>query len=82
MGSLRQKAMKLLTAICRKGDNLVLEEKKFYSIKYSRIMTKYIVRRQSPGQPRETLIETYNAVELVKQLAAIYAAISEVQDGT
>ena len=78
----RQTALKLLTAICIKGDRLTLEEKRFYSIKYSRIMTKYIVRRQSPGQPRGTLIETYNAAELVKQLAAIYAAISEVQDGT
>ena len=72
MKNITDKCYRLLLALNRKGDNLSIEEKRFYSRPYERIMTKYILRRKLPGKPKETLCASYSAVELLKTLVAIW----------
>ena len=72
MKSIMDKCYKLLLALNRSGDNLSIEEKRFYSRPYERIMTKYILVRKLPGAPKERLIETYKATELLKLLVGLW----------
>ena len=73
MPNYRSLAQKLQQALCISGQNVTMEEKRFYSIRYGKMMTKYIVKRQQPGLGKETLVETYSIVEVVKKLASIYS---------
>lgn len=72
MKSIMDKCYKLLLALNRSGDNLSIEEKRFYSRPYERIMTKYILVRKLPSAPKERLIETYKATELLKLLVRLW----------
>lgn len=72
MKDLRQLAYKLQTALNLAGLPVVISEKKFWSIKYKRPITKYKAKIRWPDRYAETIIETYSAAELVKALAAKY----------
>ncbi len=82
MPNYKSLALKLQTALCLAGEHITIEEKRFYSIRYKRMLTKYIVRRQQPGQARETLIESYSVIDVVKGLAELYAATGGVNSGS
>lgn len=82
MPNYKNTARKLQTALCMAGENISIDEKHFYSIPYKKMLTKYIVRRQRPGQPREKIIETYSIVDVVKALAELYAATGGVHNGS
>ena len=72
MKSIMDKYYKLLLALNRNGDELAIEEKRFYSRPYERMMTKYILIRKEPGRRKERLIETYKATELLKLLVKLW----------
>ena len=72
MKDIMGKCYKLLLALNRNGDNLSIEEKRFYSRPYQRIMTKYILIRKLPGAPKERLIETYKATELLLLMVKLW----------
>lgn len=72
MKNIRALALKLQKALCMRGENISFEEKRFYSIVYRRMLTKYIIRRYAPGRKRETLLETYKLSEAVLKLAELY----------
>lgn len=82
MASMRNTALTLLKAINLKGNEIYLEEKRWYSTRCQHIVTKYVVRRKEPGKPRETLIETCKPHELVIGLADLYSSLCEVENGT
>lgn len=78
----RNTMFKLQMALCLAGENVSVDEKRFYSIPYKKMLTKYIVKRQHPGEPKETIIETYRVVDVVKALAELYNATGGVQNGS
>lgn len=82
MPNYRNLALKLQSALCMAGEHVTMEEKRFYSIRYNRMLTKYIVKRQLPGRPKEILVESYSVIEVVKTMAEIYAAVKEAADGS
>lgn len=82
MPNYKNLALKLQNALCRSGENVTMEEKRFYSIRYKRMLTKYIVKRQRPGEPKETIAESYSVIEVVKALAALYEAVKEAENGS
>lgn len=81
MPNYRSLALKLQTALCLAGQHISIEEKRFYSIRYKRMLTKYIVRRQMPGEPREVVAESYSVIDVVKRLAELYATTGGGKDG-
>ena len=81
MANYKSLALKLQTALCLAGEHIAIDEKRFYSIRYKRMLTKYILRRQVPGQPKETIAESYSVIEIVKRLAELYAATGGEKDG-
>ena len=82
MPNYKSLALKLQTALCLAGQHIMVEEKRFYSIRYKRMLTKYMVKRQNPGERKETLLESYSIIDVVKQLAELYAATGGVNDGS
>lgn len=73
MAGLNKTAEKLLTALCRGGANLTLDRKVFFSRRYGRVLTKYILRERDAMTGRRTrLLETYKLGEVVKLLAERY----------
>lgn len=82
MPNYKSLALKLQTALCLAGQHITMEEKRFYSIRYKRMLTKYIVKRQNPGERKETLLESYSIIDVVKRLAELYAATGGVKDGS
>lgn len=69
MKDLKQTAYKLQTALNRMDVPVIIREKRFFSIKYQRPMTKYKVQIRWPDRYAETLADTYSIVEVVKALA-------------
>lgn len=82
MPSYKSLAQKLQTALCVCGVPVVIEEKRFYSIKYKRFITKYEVYRKEPGQRKEILAETYSIIDVIKKLAELYATTGGVNNGS
>lgn len=73
MAGLSKTADRLLTALGRCGAQVTLDRRVFYSRKYGRVMTKYIVKeRDAATGKRARLLETYKLSEVVKLLAARY----------
>ena len=64
---------RLLTALGKRGMAVRVEQRRFWSRKYERIMTKRIVLERDPtdGKWRRTL-ETYRLPEVVRYLASLY----------
>lgn len=67
-----------MEALCRKGRQVSIEQKCFYSIRYARVMTKYIIRERDAATNRNPKVfETYSAVELVMRLAEMYKEVTK-----
>lgn len=75
MKDLKQLAYKLQTALNLEGLPVVISEKRFWSKKYKRPITKYKAKIRWPDKYAELIISTYSAAELVKALAAKYKEI-------
>lgn len=74
-------AHKLQEALCRKGRQVSIEQRRFWSIRYERVMTKYIVREREPETGRNPKVfETYVITELVIFLAKMYGEATERGD--
>lgn len=66
-------AYKLQEALCRKGRPVSIEQRRFWSIRYKRLMTKYIVRaREAETGRNPKVFETYVITDLVIFLAKMY----------
>lgn len=79
MPGLNKTAEKLLTALCHSGADVTLDRRVFFSRKYHRVMTKYIVKERDAETGRRTrLLETYKLGEVVKLLAKRYGEIRAV----
>lgn len=80
MKSLSDTAGKLLLALGRAGVDVTLEQKRFWSRKYEKMMTRYTVRRRDAvTQKRETLLETYKLSEVVMLLASLWEDVRNGQ---
>lgn len=69
---MRKTARKLEMALNLRGDNIILEEKRFFSTKYQKIMTCYKVVRCQPGEQREILIKSWSLKDATLYLAKLY----------
>lgn len=79
MKNLKQTAYKLQTALNRQGVPVIIHEKRYFSIKYQRPMTKYKVQIRWPDRYAETLADTYSVAEVIKALAGKLEAMQEAQ---
>lgn len=70
--SMTSTARKLEYALNLRGEHVLLEERRFFSTKYSKIMTSYKIVRCEPGKRRETLLETWKLRDAVLYLAELY----------
>ena len=78
MKSLSETAGKLLMALNRSGIPVSLEQKRFWSRKYEKMMTKYTVKRADKATgKKEKLLESYSMSEVVKLLAALWKECGE-----
>lgn len=74
-------AYKLQEALCRKGRPVSIEQRRFWSIRYERVMTKYIVRaREAETGRNPKVFETYAITDLVIFLAELYGKAAERGD--
>ena len=81
MKSLNDTANRLLLALGRAGADVSLEQKRFWSRSYGKMMTKYTVRtRDKATQRRERLLETYKLADVVVLLAELYEAEREERE--
>lgn len=79
MAGLSKTADKLLIALGRCGADVTLDKRVFFSRKYGRMLTKYIVRERDPASRRRVrLLESYKLSEVVKLLAERYEEIMAV----
>ena len=69
---------KLLTALYMEGAPVVLNEKKFFSTKYQKVMTKYKVKVTDPTSGKsETILNSYSLRDVVLCLAEQYRGLKE-----
>ena len=69
-----QTANKLLLALCMEGRMVSMDQRRFWSRNYEKMMTKYTVKEADPESGRKTkLLETYKLSAVVELLAAMYA---------
>ena len=79
MAGLNKTADKLLIALNRNGADVTLDRRVFFSRRYGRMLTKYIVRERDAATGRRTrLLESYKLSEVVKLLAERYEEIRAV----
>ena len=69
---LKKTADRLIIALNMSGHSVRMEQKTFFSRKYERMMTKYIVSHQQDSGKWERVLETYKLSEVVKLLAGMY----------
>ncbi len=70
--SMTKTARKLEMALNLRGEPVVLEEKRFWSVECKRIMTCYKVLRCEPGRKKEVLLKTWKIREATMLLANLY----------
>lgn len=80
MPNMRELAYKLQTALNVENVPVVISEKRFFSRKYSRPITKYKAKIRWPDRYADQIIETYSAAELVKALAAKYLEVQAAKE--
>ena len=69
---------KLLTALYMENAPVVLNEKKFFSTKYQKVITKYNIRATDPKTGKqETILESYSLKDVVLCLAEQYRRLRE-----
>lgn len=67
---------KLQTALCMRGEKIKIDQRQSWSEKNERMVTKYVIRQEvfDKKQQRmkyETILESYQAADVVKRLAAL-----------
>ena len=76
MPRLKNIAYKLQTALCQRGRYIKINQHQAYSERQGRMVTKYVLQEtmELPNGKRksETILETYQLADVVKELAAIY----------
>ena len=70
--SMTKTARKLELALNLRGDPVVLEEKRFWSVECKRVMTCYKVLRCEPGQKKQVLLKTWKLRDATLLLANLY----------
>lgn len=70
--SMTKTARKLELALNLRGEPVVLEEKRFWSVECKRIMTCYKVLRCEPGRKKEVLLKTWKIREATLLLVNLY----------
>ena len=70
--SMTKTARKLEMALNLRGEPVVLEEKRFWSVECKRIMTCYKVLRCEPGKKKQALLKTWKLREATLLLANLY----------
>lgn len=72
--NMRFMAYKLQSALSQRGEHYKINQLQSYSVRHDRMVTKYVVEKAVPGQPRgERVLETYSMADVVKTLAKIYS---------
>lgn len=72
--NLKQLTYKLQSALSQRGEHYKINQLQSYSVRHDRMVTKYVVEKTVPGEPRgERVLETYSMAEVVKTLAKIYS---------
>ena len=72
--NMRFMAYKLQSALSQRGKYYKINQLQSYSVRHDRMVTKYVVEKTVPGEPRgERVLETYSMAEVVKTLAKIYS---------
>lgn len=72
--NMRFMAYKLQSALSQRGEHYKINQLQSYSVRHDRMVTKYVVEKIVPGQPRgERVLETYSMADVVKTLAKIYS---------
>lgn len=72
--NMRFMAYKLQSALSQRGEYYKINQLQSYSVRHDRMVTKYVVEKTVPGEPRgERVLETYSMAEVVKTLAKIYS---------
>ena len=67
---------KLQTALCMRGEKIKINQRQSWSEKNERMVTKYVIQKEvfDKKQQRmkyETILESYQAADVVKHLAAL-----------
>lgn len=72
--NMRFMAYKLQSALSQRGEHYKINQLQSYSVRHDRMVTKYVVEKTGPGEPRgERVLETYSMADVVKKLAEIYS---------
>lgn len=72
--NMRFMAYKLQSALSQRGEHYKINQLQSYSVRHDRMVTKYVVEKIVPGEPRgERVLETYSMAEVVKTLVKIYS---------
>lgn len=72
--NMRFMAYKLQSALSQRGEHYKINQLQSYSVRHDRMVTKYVVEKIVPGEPRgERVLETYSMADVVKTLAKIYS---------
>lgn len=69
--NLRQTAYRIQTALCQRGRYIKINQQQIYSENLGRMVTKYVLqekRNVNGKQKNVTLIETFQMVDVVKEL--------------
>ncbi len=72
--NMRFMAYKLQSALSQRGEHYKINQLQSYSVRHERMVTKYVIEKIVPGEPRgERVLETYSMADVVKKLAEIYS---------
>lgn len=77
---IKQLAYKLQTALCQKGRYIKINQQQLYSERSERMVTKYVLQEKcvaKNGAKNQTLLETFQIVDVVKFLAKELGDMSE-----
>lgn len=67
---------KLQTALCMRGEKIKINQRQCWSEKNERMVTKYVIQKEVFDKKQQrmkysTILETYQAADVVKYLAAL-----------
>ena len=74
--NIRRLMYKIQTALCIRGDKIKINQRQVWSERQERMVTKYVILKEvfDKRQQRmkyETVLETYQAADVVKYLAGL-----------
>lgn len=72
-------ARRLEYALNLRGEHILLEERRFFSTRYNKLITSYKIVRCEPGKRREVLMKTWKVKDATLYLAQMY--LNPPEDG-